>query len=382
MPSATAAVRGVLERRRPDVLWLMPAPAAPEPAGRQPNMLLSQLIDEARMSHAGLAGRVNSELDTLYDHASVRRWIRDGQVPRGQVPELICEVLSAALGRMVTLADAGFGRRAPLTMVSDLETAPEFTAVVRRLMAWQEVSVRRLARTVHYDQGGLSKIIAGKRPCPAYLAKAIDEALGADGTVTAAAEAWRAQREREWAAGPPQLALKEQVAVLAAEIRELRAEVAALRQPGPRADVSGFGAELACLMDARGIGVRELARQVPCNPGHISNLRNGRDRPSPQLAARIEEILEAVPAGAARTGGGALRAWRRSRGLDVPALAREMRRACPDGHLPVPDALVRMIRRWEREGLKTERYELLYAAVLGVSPDALAAGPGAVREVQ
>ena len=69
--------------------------------------------------------------------------------------------------------------------------------------------------------------------------------------------------------------------------------------------------------------------------------------------------------------GGTLRAWRRSRGLDVPALAREMRRAAGSDPVPVHDALVRMIRRWEREGLRTERYELLYRS-LGFDD----AGPG------
>jgi transcriptional regulator with XRE-family HTH domain len=57
--------------------------------------------------------------------------------------------------------------------------------------------------------------------------------------------------------------------------------------------MSDFGRELARLMDARGTGVRELARAVPCNPGHVSNLRSGRDRPSPQMAARLDEILDA-----------------------------------------------------------------------------------------
>ena len=48
--------------------------------------------------------------------------------------------------------------------------------------------------------------------------------------------------------------------------------------------MSDFGTELARLMTARGLGVRELARMVPCNPGHISNLRSGKARPSPELA--------------------------------------------------------------------------------------------------
>ena len=79
---------------------------------REPNILLDALIDEAGMSHDGFAARVNRAgarhgLLLLYDHASVRRWIRDATVPRGRVPELICEILSQRLGRAVTLADAG-----------------------------------------------------------------------------------------------------------------------------------------------------------------------------------------------------------------------------------------------------------------------------------
>lgn len=54
-----------------------------------------------------------------------------------------------------------------------------------------------------------------------------------------------------------------------------------------------FGTELARLMDARGLGVRELARRVPCNPGHISNLRSGRARPSPELAVGLDRALGA-----------------------------------------------------------------------------------------
>jgi hypothetical protein len=79
---------------------------------REPNILLDAIIDEAGMSHGGLAARVNrlgerDGLGLLYDHASVRRWIRDGTIPRGRAPELICEVLSMRLGRTVMLADIG-----------------------------------------------------------------------------------------------------------------------------------------------------------------------------------------------------------------------------------------------------------------------------------
>ena len=84
---------------------------------REPNILLDALIDEAGMSHDGFASRVNQAarrqgLVLLYDHASVRRWIRDATIPRGKAPDLICEVLSARLGRAVSLADAGLSRGA------------------------------------------------------------------------------------------------------------------------------------------------------------------------------------------------------------------------------------------------------------------------------
>lgn len=61
--------------------------------------------------------------------------------------------------------------------------------------------------------------------------------------------------------------------------------------------------------------------------------------------------------------GQALRAWRRARGWDVPALARQLRGVAGDDSLPVQDSLIRMIRRWERQGLGSERYELLYQAL-------------------
>ena len=47
--------------------------------------------------------------------------------------------------------------------------------------------------------------------------------------------------------------------------------------------------------------------------------------------------------------GGELREWRRSRGWDVPELARRLRRAA-DEPVAAHDGLVRMIRAWERGG--------------------------------
>lgn len=54
---------------------------------------------------------------------------------------------------------------------------------------------------------------------------------------------------------------------------------------------NAFGAELTRLMDEQGIGVRELARAVPCNPGNISGLRNGSKRPSAAMAKALDTAL-------------------------------------------------------------------------------------------
>lgn len=79
----------------------------------QPNTLLDAILDEAGISHAGLAAHVNQAgrargLQLRYEHTAVARWLK-GQRPRGQVPDLICEVLAARLHRPVTLDDIGLG---------------------------------------------------------------------------------------------------------------------------------------------------------------------------------------------------------------------------------------------------------------------------------
>lgn len=79
----------------------------------QPNTLLDAILDEAGVSHAGLAAHVNHAgrdrgLALRYEHTAVARWLK-GQRPRGQVPDLICEVLAARLRRPVTLDDIGLG---------------------------------------------------------------------------------------------------------------------------------------------------------------------------------------------------------------------------------------------------------------------------------
>src|SRR6185437_11742786 len=46
------------------------------------------------------------------------------------------------------------------------------------------------------------------------------------------------------------------------------------------------------LRDAGG-PARDVAARVPCNPGHLSNLRQGKKRPSLLTAERLDEILSA-----------------------------------------------------------------------------------------
>ncbi len=61
--------------------------------------------------------------------------------------------------------------------------------------------------------------------------------------------------------------------------------------------------------------------------------------------------------------GGKLRAWRRSRGWDVPEVARQLRHAARESAVHVADhaGLIRMIYAWERgDHDLSERYELLY----------------------
>src|SRR3954467_9446879 len=79
----------------------------------QPNTLLDAILDEAGISHAGLAAHVNQAgrargLALRYEHTAVARWLR-GQRPRGQVPDLICEVLGERLRRALTRDDMGLG---------------------------------------------------------------------------------------------------------------------------------------------------------------------------------------------------------------------------------------------------------------------------------
>ncbi|WP_327148253.1 hypothetical protein [Nocardia sp. NBC_01329] len=78
----------------------------------EPNTALGDLIDEAGMSWAGLAKRVNAlgadEGEALrYDYTAVGRWVKQGQRPRGIAAHLISRALSEKLGRQVRPAEIG-----------------------------------------------------------------------------------------------------------------------------------------------------------------------------------------------------------------------------------------------------------------------------------
>jgi hypothetical protein len=54
-----------------------------------------------------------------------------------------------------------------------------------------------------------------------------------------------------------------------------------------------FAERLRALMAERGVGVRALARTVPCDPALISRFANGKQPPSPQMARHLDDVLAA-----------------------------------------------------------------------------------------
>jgi transcriptional regulator with XRE-family HTH domain len=115
--------------------------------------------------------------------------------------------------------------------------------------------------------------------------------------------------------------------------------------------MSDFGRELGRLMQARGVGVRELARAAYCNPGHISNLRSGKARPSPQLADTLDRHLGAggklaaiVTRGApGRQRGRAIRSSEPSRAVEALQVAMN---GNDDGLEIAEDGLAELVRHY------------------------------------
>jgi transcriptional regulator with XRE-family HTH domain len=60
----------------------------------------------------------------------------------------------------------------------------------------------------------------------------------------------------------------------------------------PRA-ATPFGEKVVALLEARGLSARQAARRIPCSAGYLSNVIHGRKRPSRQVAARLDDVLDA-----------------------------------------------------------------------------------------
>ncbi|MEQ7129524.1 hypothetical protein ABN034_34060 [Actinopolymorpha sp. B11F2] len=127
---------------------------------KQPNRRLAALLDDAGLTHKGLARRVVERaracgLSLSYDHNSVRRWLA-GEHPRPPAPDLIVDVLSEMLGRTTSTADAGmrFGGDQPADL--GLEFPWAWTAAVDTVTAlWRSDVERRSFQTgVSYAVGG------------------------------------------------------------------------------------------------------------------------------------------------------------------------------------------------------------------------------------
>jgi len=57
--------------------------------------------------------------------------------------------------------------------------------------------------------------------------------------------------------------------------------------------MANFGHELRRLLATQEISLREAARRVPCNSGHLSKLASGKKGPSPEIAQRLDDVLDA-----------------------------------------------------------------------------------------
>jgi hypothetical protein len=124
---------------------------------KQFNNCLEALLIEAHMSHKGLASRVVTlgkarGNDFRYNHSSVARWLR-GETPHWPTPNLIVEVLSAALGRTVTIADIGMTQRAKITDDATLRLShrPAEGARLLEALAHDDLEGRRALLNAGFD---------------------------------------------------------------------------------------------------------------------------------------------------------------------------------------------------------------------------------------
>jgi hypothetical protein len=145
---------------------------------KQLNHRLDALLLEANMSHKGLAGRVVGlgaarGQDLRYNHSSVARWLR-GETPRQPAPAFIAEVLSAELGRTVTVADAGMAQREKLPNDAALQLSqrPSDSARLLQALAHDDLERRRALLEAGFDivafsSAALRWIVAPRTTLPA-----------------------------------------------------------------------------------------------------------------------------------------------------------------------------------------------------------------------
>jgi len=106
-----------------------------------------------------------------------------------------------------------------------------------------------------------------------------------------------------------------------------------------------FAGMLRGLMEEHGLGVAETARQVPCDKAYISRLASGRQRPSRQVASRLDEVFGCgggltAAAGFARPPAAGTSPHGASGGGAAGLLARGLRDALLDyGQLALPEGL-------------------------------------------
>lgn len=95
-----------------------------------PNQELAALIEEAGITHRGLAKEIRDlgaarGLELRCTHVDIGRWLA-GRTPRGPKPDLIAEALGRHLGRPLTHEDLGLTTRQgpPLDLALRFESAP------------------------------------------------------------------------------------------------------------------------------------------------------------------------------------------------------------------------------------------------------------------
>jgi hypothetical protein len=94
------------------------------------NYELATLLSEAGCSREALARHVAHQarqdygLRLAYDYRSVGRWLR-GSVPEPPIPNVVAQVLSRAIGRVVTVSELGFHRGQQIAPGFELPRGPE-----------------------------------------------------------------------------------------------------------------------------------------------------------------------------------------------------------------------------------------------------------------